>query len=143
MRAFVQCSLSLGSVAAILSGHALQPPDVAPQLPQEVEEVVLGRSGPQCEASTFTEFEQRNNVARVSGTVSISMCPAGTTGRFTLVANVRGDAGAVTPLEFSETWQRADTQDHIFNADYPIGENVTLTSVRVRNLTCTCESPAR
>lgn len=71
------------------------------------------------------------------------MCPAGTTGHFTLVANVRDDAGETRPIGFSETWQRADTQDHSFGADYPIGQNVTLTSVRVRNLRCTCEVPAQ
>ena len=102
-------------------------------------QIPLGRTGPQCEASTLTEFQQRGDVARVSGTVSISMCPAGTTGSFTLVAQVRDDAGATTPIEFKETWQRADTQDHLFNSDYPIGDNVALVSVRVRNLTCTCE----
>jgi hypothetical protein len=102
--------------------------------------IPLGPSGPQCEASTRTEFQQRDNVARVSGTVSVSMCPAGTTGSLTVVANVRDAAGAITPIEFSETWQRADAQDHTFNSDYPIGENVDLVSVRVRNLTCACAS---
>ena len=106
-------------------------------------QILLGRAGPQCEASTLTEFEQRNNVARVSGTVSISMCPAGTTGSLTLVANVRDEAGAITPIEFSERWQRADAQDHTFNSDYPIGDNVYLVSVRVRSLTCTCEGPTQ
>jgi hypothetical protein len=61
-------------------------------------------AGPQCEATTLTEYQQRNNVARVTGTVSIGSCPAGTTGRFTLVARVRGDDGEIKPLEFSETW---------------------------------------
>lgn len=105
--------------------------------------IPLGPTGPQCEASTRTEFQQYNDVARVSGTVSISMCPAGTTGSFTLVANVRDEAGAVSPIEFSETWQRADAQDHTFDSDYPIGENVDLMSVRVRNLKCTCEGTAQ
>jgi hypothetical protein len=108
---------------------------------QQPRQILLGRAGPQCEASTLTEFEQRNNVARVSGTVSISSCPAGTTGSFTLVAQVRDDAGAIMPLEFNETWQRADAQDHIFESTYPIGEDVFLQSVRVRNLECTCAGP--
>jgi hypothetical protein len=60
------------------------------------------------DARTMTEDEQLDNVARVSGTVSISSCPAGTTGMFTLVARVSDEAGTVTPLEFSEMWQRAD-----------------------------------
>jgi hypothetical protein len=100
-------------------------------------------SGPQCEASTLTEFEQRNNIARVSGTVSISNCSAGTTGSFTLVARVKDDAGETTPIEFKQTWQRADAEDHLFKADYPIGDNVFLQSVRVRDLTCTCAEPAQ
>ena len=106
----------------------------APQ-PRQIQ---LGEAE-QCEASTYTEYQQLNNVAQISGTVSVSMCPAGTTGSFTLVANVKNEAGAITPIEFSETWQRADTQDHVFDSNYPIGDNADLMSVRVRNLTCTCE----
>jgi hypothetical protein len=98
-------------------------------------------NGPQCEASTYTEYEQRGNVARVTGTVSISACPAGTAGEFALVARVRNDSGDVTPIEFSEMWQSDDPQDYVFFADYPIGDSVFLESVRIRNLTCTCESP--
>jgi hypothetical protein len=108
-----------------------------------LEATPASTGGPQCEASTLTEFEQRNNIARVSGTVSISNCSTGTAGTFTLVARVRDDAGETTPLEFKETWQRADAQDHLFNADYPIGDNVFLQSVRVRDLTCTCADPAQ
>jgi hypothetical protein len=100
-------------------------------------------NGPQCEASTYTEYEQRNDVARVTGTVSISACPAGTTGKFTLVASVRDDSGTSTPIEFSEMWASDDAEDYIFFGDYPIGDDVLLESVRVRNLTCTCEGPAQ
>jgi hypothetical protein len=99
-------------------------------------------NGPQCEASTYTEYAQLGNIARVTGTVSISACPAGTTGKFALVASVRDEAGAITPIEFSETWQNADAEDYIFHADYPIGDNVLLESVRVRNLSCNCERAA-
>ena len=99
--------------------------------------------GPQCEASTYTEYEQHGNVARVTGTVSISACPAGTAGKFALVARVRDDAGAVTPIEFSEMWQSDDAQDYVFFADYPIGDDVFLESVRIRNLTCSCEGPTQ
>ena len=99
-------------------------------------------SGPQCEATTLTEYQQRNNIARVMGTVSVANCPAGTTGSFTLVARVRDDNGEIRPLEFNETWQRNDAQDHAFSSDYPIGENTELMNVRVRNLKCTCAEPA-
>jgi hypothetical protein len=101
---------------------------------------VFTLKGTPCEASTYTEYEQRGNVARVTGTVSISACPAGTAGKFALVARVRDEAGAVTPIEFSEIWQSDDPVDYMFYADYPIGDDVFLESVRIRNLTCTCES---
>jgi hypothetical protein len=102
------------------------------------ETPVVVSSEPQCEATTLTEYQQRNNVARVTGTVSIAACPAGSTGSFTITARVRDDNGEIRPIEFNEAWQRNDTQDHTFNTDYPIGENVELMSVRVRGLKCTC-----
>jgi hypothetical protein len=100
-------------------------------------------AAPQCEASTLTEYSQRGNVAQITGTVGISNCPAGTTGGFTVVARVRNDAGEVAAIEFNETWERADGQDHVFDTEYPIGDNVFLQSVRVRNLTCTCAGTAQ
>ena len=104
-----------------------------------VAELTAGRPGePQCEASTLTEYQQRNDVARVTGTVSLAACPAGTAGTFTLVARLRDDSGESRTIEFAESWQRDDTEDHTFNADYPIGDDVELMSVRVRNLKCTC-----
>jgi hypothetical protein len=104
---------------------------------------VFALKGPQCEASTYTEYEQLGNVARVTGTVSISACPAGTTGKFALVARVRDEAGVSKPIEFSEAWENADAEDYIFYADYPIGDDVFLESVRVRNLTCSCQGVAQ
>jgi hypothetical protein len=94
--------------------------------------------GPQCEASTLTEYSQRGAIASVSGKVSIGSCPAGTTGSFTVVARVRDASGEIKPIEFNEDWQRDDAQDVSFNADYPIGEDVELVGVRVRGLKCTC-----
>jgi hypothetical protein len=99
-------------------------------------------AGPQCEATTLTEYFQRNEVARINGTVSIANCPAGTMGTFTLVARVRDDNGESRPIEFDESWQRNDAEDHSFSSDYPIGANVELVNVRVRNLKCTCADAA-
>jgi hypothetical protein len=133
--------VELGQEYALARGDTLAPGEQDDTV--LLEATPASTSGPQCEASTLTEFEQRNNIARVSGTVSISSCPAGTTGSLTVVARVRDDAGETTPIEFKETWQRADAQDHLFKADYPIGENVFLQSVRVRDLTCTCAEPSQ
>ena len=100
-------------------------------------------TGPQCEATTLTEYQQRNNIARITGTVSVAGCPLGTIGSFTLVARVKDDNGEIKPIELNETWQRTDAQDHSFNSDYPIGDSVELMNVRVRNLKCTCADPAQ
>lgn len=133
--------VELGQEYALARGDTPAPAEQ--ELTVVLEAAPAQASGPQCEASALTEFQQRNNVARVSGTVSLSSCPAGTTGSFMLVARVRDDAGAIKPIEFNETWQRADASDHRFNGDYAIGENVELISVRVRGLTCTCAEPAQ
>ena len=96
----------------------------------------------QCDASTRTEYQQRNNVARVTGSVSIANCPGGSAGTFDVVARVRDDSGEIKPIEFAEKWQRDDKGDSPFTGDYPIGENVELMNVRIRNLKCTCaEAP--
>ena len=77
-------------------------------------------------------------MARVEGSISIAMCPAGSTGSFTIVARVRDESGDIKLLEFDQTWQRDDTEDHKFNSDFLIGENAELVSVRLRSLDCTC-----
>jgi len=124
-----------------VTGAAAEPA-VTVVLEEPVQPVASQPNAPQCEATTLTEYQQRNNVARVTGTVSIASCPAGTSGSFTLIARVRDDNGEIRPIEFNETWQRADAQDHNFNSDYPIGDNVELMNVRVRGLSCTCAEPA-
>jgi hypothetical protein len=97
----------------------------------------------QCEASTLTEYQQRNNVARVTGSVSITNCPGGSAGTFDVVARVKDESGEIKPIEFAEKWQRDDKGNSPFTGDYPIGDNVELMNVRIRNLKCTCaEAPA-
>jgi hypothetical protein len=107
-----------------------QPLKVSLELPQP--EAV------QCEATTLTQYQQRNNVARVTGTVSIAKCPAGSTGTFNVVARVKDESGEIKPIEFAEKWQRDDAGDNEFTGDYAIGENVELVNVRIRDLKCTC-----
>jgi len=96
----------------------------------------------QCEASTLTEYQQRNNVARITGSVSITNCPGGSAGTFDVVARVKDESGEIKPIEFAEKWQRDDKGNSPFTGDYPIGDNVELVNVRIRNLKCTCaEAP--
>lgn len=95
----------------------------------------------QCGATTTTQYQQRDTLARVSGTLEIADCAAAS-GAFTVAVVVKDESGANKPLEFDETWQRGDATDVSFTADYPIGENVELVSVRLRGLSCTCGDAA-
>ena len=106
------------------------PLNVSLELPQP--------DAPECEATSLTEYSQRNNIARVTGTVSIATCPAGSTGTFNVVARIRDESGEIKPIAFAETWQRDDANDIAFKNDYPIGDNVELVNVRIRDLKCTC-----
>ena len=94
----------------------------------------------QCAATTTTEYQQRNTSARVEGAIAISDCTAAA-GAYKVAVRVKGESGEGQVLEFKETWQRSDDRDVSFAADYPIGENVELVSVRLQNLTCTCADP--
>jgi hypothetical protein len=95
----------------------------------------------QCEATSETEYQQRNDVARVISTIAIADCKAAS-GTFTVSVRIRDESGQEKTLEFDETWQRADDQDVHLTADYPIGANVELRRVRVRGLRCTCAEAA-
>jgi hypothetical protein len=64
---------------------------------------VVAMKGPQCEASTYTEYKQLGSVARITCKVSISACPGGTTGKFAVVARVRDKAGKVTLVRDAES----------------------------------------
>jgi hypothetical protein len=96
----------------------------------------------QCAATTTTEYQQRNTFARVNGAIAISDCSSAA-GTYKVGVRVKSESGEDQVLEFSETWQRSDARDVSFTADYPIGENVELVNVRLRNLTCTCSDPAQ
>jgi hypothetical protein len=94
-------------------------------------------SSKECSATTTTEYVQLNTIARVNGTLKIEDCTVAS-GAFSIALRIRDESGEDNPVEFDETWQRSDDQDVKFGADYPIGENVELLSVRVRRLSCTC-----
>ena len=112
------------------------------QLEQQMKMAKLLRPPPlvQCGASTTTEFQQLDTIARVNGTLEIRDCAAAS-GTVTVVVVVKDDSGAEKPREFTETWQRSDERDVSFSANYPIGEKVELVDVHLSGLTCTCGDP--
>jgi hypothetical protein len=114
----------------------------AKDLPIEIQATV---KGPQpCEPVLAIEYEQRNTVARVEGTIDNKTCAA-CTGDYTIDVRVRDDSGEFKTLEFPGKWQRADDKPVKFTADYPIGANVDVVSVRPKGVHCVCaaaEQPA-
>ena len=94
----------------------------------------------QCGASTTTESQQLDTIARVSGTLEIRDCAAAA-GTVTVAVVVKEKSGEQKPLEFTETWQRSDDRDVSFASDYAIGEDVELVDVHLSGLTCTCADP--
>jgi hypothetical protein len=130
--------LALGALVALVSGAAAQE-SATSRTEQEIRFSIEVPALPnaQCEATTSTSYDQRNTVARVESTIAVEGCAAAG-GNFTVAVRVRDDNGTQQTLEFEETWQRTDDQDVRLAADYPIGENVELLSVRVRGMSCTC-----
>jgi hypothetical protein len=135
----------------LLAGIALQttaqdtgPPAAASDAPAKAGTLTFEPptlQSTQCAAMIELSYFQRNTIARVTGKIENKVCAA-SGGEYTLAVNVRDANGEIKTLEFVETWQRLDDKTVEFAKDYPIGENVDLTSVRSRRLRCTCaEAP--
>ena len=90
-----------------------------------------------CKSSTSIEYQQRNNVAHVTGEISVDGCTIAT-GEYTVSIRIRNDSGETQNTEFQETWTRNDDQPIMFAKDYPIGDNVDLIRARVRHSSCIC-----
>ena len=95
-----------------------------------------------CAAVIAIEYTQRNTVAAITGTITNADCAA-CSGEYEVTVTVRDQALGLKILKFVESWRRQDDQPVSFSLEYPIGQNVDLTSVRARQLRCTCLAPAK
>jgi len=114
----------------------------AKDVPIEIQATVKG--GPSCEPAMAIEYEQRNTVERVEGTIENPSCAA-CIGEYTIAVRIRDESGEFKMLEFPGKWQRADDKPVKFAADYPVGANVDVVSVRTKGVHCVCgplEQPA-
>jgi hypothetical protein len=107
------------------------------ELPIEIQTEVKGQS---CNATMEIEYEQRNTVARVEGKIENPSCAA-CTGEYTIAVRIRDESGEFKTLEFPGKWQRADDKPVKLAADYPVGANVDVVSVRARGVHCVCTEP--
>jgi hypothetical protein len=111
--------------------------------PIDIQTEVKGQ-GQSCNATMDIEYEQRNTVARVEGTIENPSCAA-CSGEYTIAVRIRDASGEFQTLEFPGKWQRADDKPVKFKADYPVGANVDVVSVRTKGVHCVCtaaEQPA-
>ncbi len=97
-------------------------------------------SGPTCEPTMSITYEQRNDLARVEGTIENPACAA-CSGDYTMAVRIRDASGEIKTLEFPGTWKRADDLPVKFTTDYPIGPNVDVVNVRSKSLHCVCAQP--
>jgi hypothetical protein len=91
-----------------------------------------------CQATMSLEYHQRDTAARVEALIQNAACSA-SSGEYTIAVTTRDEQGETRVLDFQEFWHRSDDQHVQAIADYPIGENVDLVSVRARRLSCTCD----
>jgi hypothetical protein len=109
---------------------------VAKDIPIEIEVNVNRQS---CDPTMAIQYEQRNTVARVEGTIENPSCAA-CAGEYTIAVRVRDESGESKTLEFPGKWQRADDEAVTFTADYPVGANVDVVNVRAKALHCVCSA---
>jgi len=92
-----------------------------------------------CAAAIDFEYQQRDTVAHVVGTIENTQCAA-SSGDYVLAVTIRDAQGEVTTVEFPQEWARADAAPVKFTHDLPIGPNADLQNVRTRQQRCTCAS---
>jgi hypothetical protein len=114
-------------------------PDGGKKLPFSFEAPVLKSA--QCSATIALEYSQRGSAVRVASAIENKDCAA-SRGEYTLLISVRDESLELKTLEFDAAWHRDDDRPVKLSADYPIGENVDLVSVRSRRLRCTCGEEA-
>lgn len=94
-----------------------------------------------CQSSTSIEYQQRNNVAHVTGEITVEGCTHAA-GEYTVSIRTRDDNGETRNTDFEETWERSDNQPIAFAKDHDIGDNVDLIRARVRRSSCICSDNA-
>ena len=91
-----------------------------------------------CRAEITTGYLQSDTIADVQGKIEVDGCAAAT-GEYTIAARILTANGEQQTLEFNESWQRDDDSAVSFEEAYPIGENVELLNLHVRDVRCTCK----
>lgn len=102
--------------------------------------VALEYEGKGCAATLGLEYYQKGAEAHVKSTLRNDDCAA-SSGTYILRIRYRTDADETDQVVFEESWSRDDDADVIIEKDYFVGDNLDITRVSTRKLTCTCEEP--
>ena len=92
-----------------------------------------------CKAELEVEYYQKGSDAHVESMLTNGDCGA-SSGSFVIQIGYRGADRNSQTKEFSETWERSDTNPVAISKDYFVGDDVDILRVRSRKLDCTCTS---
>lgn len=94
-----------------------------------------------CQATLDYNYYQRNTMAAVEGTITNKDCGA-SGGEIIFQVSHKDASGEIVSNDFTSSWQRKDDTQVTVKVQFPIGENVDLSRVRVRRISCTCAETA-
>ena len=93
--------------------------------------------GNTCRADVHLRFQQRGDKARVDTEIKNEDCAA-STGKYELRLRITDAIGERHTLRFSEDWSRENALPIETRKFYDIGDNVELTSIRLKATSCRC-----
>lgn len=135
----VAALLFFGAMLTVTGVHA-QETETLPKQHAEKEYVIKledRREIRACYPTTSVEYQQHNDVAAVTGTISLDDC-AKASGEYRVSVRIREESGELKNIDFTESWSRVDRAPVAIEREYPIGANVDLIRVRFRSKSCTC-----
>ncbi len=96
----------------------------------------------ECHASVTTDYVQSDALVLARTMIDMEGCTTAN-GEHQVVARVEDNNGDVATLEFNETWRvNSNDSTEILEAEYPLGANVRLLSLRAKGLRCGCSDHA-
>ena len=101
-------------------------------------EIKLESKSGKCQATAATDYLQYGIEAQVDTSIDTEDC-AVAKGNYVVILMIRTDKDKEPQmLSFEESWERTDDAQFESIRRYPIGDDVDLVRVRIRNLSCTC-----
>ncbi len=104
--------------------------------------VVLEYNSDACEADLHLEYFQTGPDAHVKTKLINETCGA-SSGNYTIRIRFKDAKGNMDLVEFEEAWNRDDDATLTSEKNYFVGEDIDITRVNSRRLSCSCKEPER